>query len=154
MICRIPLSRKRIAIIDEEDYEKVSKYKWYCSSVGYANHKSKGACLAMHRYILDLNDRKMTVDHINGNKLDNRRCNLRICTQRLNTKNKTKQYDNKSGYKGVYLHSSKKWVTNISVDNKTVYVGIFSDIIKAAKAYDEAAVKYYGEYAKLNFPDE
>ena len=110
----------------------------------------------MHRKILGLKkgDGKI-VDHINGNSLDNRKANLRICTQSQNMINRIKQKNNKSGYIGVCLYkgnSINKWRASIMQNKKQISIGYFDNKIDAAKARDTKALELYGEYATLNFP--
>ncbi len=108
----------------------------------------------MHREILGLDhgDRRQ-VDHINGDGLDNRKENLRICDTSKNVINRSIGKINTSGYKGVnWRKKSKKWVARIGFNNKRIYLGDFNNKEDAARAYDTAALKYYGEFAKLNFP--
>lgn len=93
------------------------------------------------------------VDHINGNGLDNKLKNLRICTNQENQQNRYNQSNNKSGYKGVGWHkTTKKWRARISINNQLIHLGLFQNKIEAAKAYDIMASKHFGNFAKLNFP--
>ena len=153
----IELTKGHKAIIDDEDCGLVSKYKWqarvsprnvYARHTLRENGKPKRT-LDMHRLIMNAPENSQ-VDHINGNGLDNRKTNLRICKKSDNAKNATKRIDNKSGYKGVYKFQNK-WRAMIGVNNKRVHLGMFEDKVDAAKAYDEAAAKYFGEFARKNF---
>ncbi|MFA6118161.1 MAG: HNH endonuclease [Sphingomonas sp.] len=91
------------------------------------------------------------IDHINGNGLDNRRSNLRGATQRQNLQNAGRRVDNTSGFKGVYYsQASKKWAAQIRYEGKQKYLGLFHDARDAAKAYNAAALKYFGAFARLN----
>ena len=93
------------------------------------------------------------VDHINGDRLDNRRFNLRLCTNQQNQMNKTKRVGSSSRFKGVYFQkTSRKWVAAIQKDRKLKHIGLFSDELDAARAYDAAAKEAFGEFAWLNFP--
>ena len=92
----------------------------------------------------------MEVDHINGDKLDNRKENLRVCTHRENGKNQKISINNTSGYKGVFANH-KNWQAVIGVDGKPIYLGTYPSPEKAAEAYDVAAKKYHGDFANLNF---
>lgn len=92
----------------------------------------------------------MQVDHINGNVLDNRRVNLRICNNSNNSKNKKMFSTNKSGFKGVHFHAaSKLWASQIQVNTRKIWLGSFETPELAYKAYCEAAVKYHGEFARF-----
>ena len=95
----------------------------------------------------------MQVDHINGDRLDNRRENLRIVTNWQNQMNRGMTINNSSGYKGVRLRRSGKWEAQIRVNKKAIFLGRFYDKLDAAHAYDDAAKKYFGEFARLNFPE-
>lgn len=149
-----------IALVDAEDYEMLSKVKWYFRKEGYAvgnlPSPSKGVYpkVLMHRYILDA-PKGTQVDHINGNKLDNRRENLRLANASTNKANDGMRSTNTSGYKGVVFAKARKhlptpWAAQIKVNYKTIGLGYFATKEEAALAYNEAAVKYFGEFAKLN----
>lgn len=106
----------------------------------------------MHRLIMDP-PKGMEVDHKDGNTTNCQRSNLRVCTRQENVKNTSKRSHNTSGYKGVsWFKPNKKWGVHIGFDKNKLFLGLFKDKIEAAKAYDEAARKYHGEFAKLNFP--
>lgn len=91
------------------------------------------------------------VDHINGDTLDNRRCNLRLCRRIQNARN-VKKKSGSSQYKGVtWLRWCERWMARITVNYRQIILGYFTDETKAAKAYDEAARKHFGEFAKTNF---
>ena len=97
----------------------------------------------------------MMIDHINHNGLDNRRENLRICTNAENNRHRRKPKNNTSGYKGVcWDKSKKKWRARIEKDNKNIHIGYYNILEEAARAYDAKAKELFGKYAQLNFPEE
>lgn len=158
----IPLTKNLTAIVDDDDYEWLMRYKWT------ANEKSPGRYYAirfgkasegdlarrnlpMHRQILNAKSGQV-VDHINGNTLDNRRNNLRLATTSQNNMNRGRQRNNTSGYMGVSWHApSKKYQCYIKVNRKHIPLGYFHDARMAAITYDLAAKQYRGEFAKTNF---
>ena len=154
---RIPLTQGKAAIVDNEDFEELNKYKWSCThtcGLNYAvrgNPDSKPRHLRMHREILNT-PVDMDTDHINGNGLDNRKSNLRICTHTENMLN-CKPRGGTSPYIGIgWSVCHKKWHARIRSKGKQVHLGFFKDESKAARAFDTAAIKLRGEFARLNFP--
>ena len=154
---KIKLSQNKIAIVDDEDYEMLIKHKWYANKLKhkwYVNTNvriaNKRTVIRMHRMILKPNT-NVQVDHINGNSLDNRKDNLRLCNNAENMRNRDKPRNNTSGYKGVTWNKDmKKWQAQIMVNYINIILGYYKDIKKAARVYNEAALKYFGEYAYLN----
>lgn len=144
------------AMVDEEDFHRLIRYNWYADKDGYAraNVKVKGRWtkVIMSRLILGCSPDKQ-VDHINGDITINCRSNLRICTRQQNGQNRKKPSTNKSGYKGVSWHkNSGKWRARITTNNKWISMGSFVNREDAAMAYDFAAIYFFGEFARLNFP--
>lgn len=146
-------------LVDDEDFEELSKYKWNFyknKNILYVKRHIKingvSTSLKMHRSIMGLkNNDKLIVDHINHNSLDNRKINLRVCKQSDNCKNKTSHKNSSSKYLGVYFNkNSNKWQSQICTNKKIIYLGIYLIEEDAAKAYNEAALKYHGEFANLN----
>lgn len=133
--------------IDIDDFKLYSDYKFY-TTVGYITITPETRKLSLHRLIVDFE----IVDHINRNKLDNRKTNLRSATHGQNMVNSGPQKRNKSGYKGVYVNN-ESYQVQITSNGKRVYIGVYKTAVEAALAYDEAAKKYHGEFAYLNFPD-
>jgi len=154
-------------IIDDSLDEKLTSRKWsiiYKRTIPYAvtgiwNKETKKTDIRyLHRLILNA-EKGQFVDHINGNTLDNRISNLRICKNKDNIRNQPKPKNNTSGYKGVCLIKrncklSKPFSSRIGVDGKNIHLGYFSTAEDAAKAYDIAAKYYFKEFARLNFPEK
>lgn len=141
------------AIVDDEDYEELNQFKWHLSTNRYAVRTAhdyvKGVRKTYHpamHSMINKTPKGMSTDHINEDKLDNRRANLRTCTQSQNMANRGKQLNNKSGYKGVYWHAGR-WQAQIRVMGKTIPLGRSRDIEEAAQLYRQAAIKYFGEFA-------
>ena len=152
----IELTQGHIAIIDDDDFERVSQYKW-CSherrgTPAAKRRRKDGKNETLHRFILGLEhgDGEI-VDHINGNGLDNRKENLRLCTNQQNLRNVGVRKNNTSGFKGVSWSKGRgNWQVNISTGLKVKSLGRFKDKLDAVRAYNDAAIKYHGEYAYLN----
>lgn len=151
----IQLTQNKVALVDDEDYWKLSKYKWsiyhwkeYFYAVRYPG-------IRMHREILGLKkNSKYIADHINRNTLDNRRENLRKVTRSLNGYNSKIRKHNKSGYRGVsWDNGEKKWRACLAINKKTIHCGRFENLFDAAMAYDNFAKKIWGKNAILNFPE-
>lgn len=139
-----------VAIVDKRDFKHLSRFCWYWHD-GYARRLVwKGSAILMHREILGANGDELC-DHINGNRMDNRRDNLRIATRTQNSQNQKIRSDNSSGYKGVSWSSrNKKWMAQIQVNKKKIHIGYFGLATDAANAYDSAAREHFGEFAKTN----
>jgi len=143
----IPLTKGKETIVDDDDFFKYGKSKWCASWNGskwYATSKNG----FLHRLILRV-PAGFVVDHINGDTLDNRKSNLRICTQQQNSFN-SRSKNPISGYKGVYKNK-KKWHSQLMIDGKHIVGGSFASPLEAAQSYDKLAEKYFGEFAKKNF---
>lgn len=155
----IPLSNsKLIALVDDEDFESINGYTWrlLCSKAGgtYAVASPRPRIIAyLHRIILQA-PKGLVVDHIDGNGLNNQRSNIRLATHSQNHAwgSDRKFKLNTSGYRGVYPHSRhpQKWCAQIVVRGKTRYLGIFDCPEAAALKVNEAALQYFGEFARLN----
>jgi hypothetical protein len=144
------------AIVDDEDYECLTQHKWsVCGGKGkfYARRHShfegkKSIHIAMHTQLMKT-PKGMEVDHINGNSLDNRKDNLRVCTRAENIRNSRKKRKKASSiYRGVsWRKVNKKWVARIQYNKKYIHLGYFDTEEDAANCYNEAARKYFGEFA-------
>ena len=139
-------------LFDTKDYEKIKNYVWHKSSSGYVQTMIKDkTMILLHRLIMDCPD-GMVVDHINHDKLDNRKCNLRICTALQNAWNKSVSKRNRSGYNGVYVvkvGSKIKYRAGITVNHKVIYLGMFPTAEEAHEARLKAEKFYYGGFANV-----
>jgi hypothetical protein len=163
----IQLTQDKVAFVDDEDFESLNVFKWYAHKYKHTYYAQRAIrvgdrqrIIKMHRVILDLQNKYPWVDHEDGNGLNNQRCNLRVATYLQNQMNKRKKANCSSIFKGVSWHlRTGKYQTRIAAgelinngNHKTISLGYFDDEIEAAYAYDAAARKYFGEFAKLNFP--
>lgn len=149
----IQLTQNQVAIVDDEDYEALSRHKWYYAN-GYAIRMARRGLrqmrVMMHREIMRPDD-GVEVDHVNGDGLDNRRCNLRVCTHAENLRNRRMHANNTSGYKGVCWDKQRgKWRAVIRLNGKLKFIGLFGTAADAGAAYNEAAKKHHGVFARLN----
>lgn len=151
----IPLTQGRNAIVDCEDFARLSCKNWYARKTRgmfYVVSHTKIGIAYMHREILGVSEEDF-VDHWNHDGLDNRKCNLRKCTEAQNARNGKKRIDNTSGYRGVaWDNERRKWRVLIAVNRKVKFVGRYESSTEAARAYDEAAIVAHGNFASLNFP--
>ena len=151
---KLQLTKGAYALIDHEDYEELSKYKWHLHSAGYAGRvvkTRKRKYILMHRQIMNAPD-GVLVDHVNGDPLDNRKENLRLCTHAQNLQNRRRlPANNKGGYIGVFhVKEINKWEARITVSGKRKVLGYYSHPEHAAVVRDMAAWKHYGEFAFYN----
>lgn len=154
----IPLTQGQVALVDAADYELLSARGWYAAKSRSGFYAATGASgrpgglVLMHRLLLRP-AAGLQVDHINRNRLDNRRANLRLCTPGQNSRNVGVHSRNTSGFKGVSRHSDgHAWIASINAEGVKRYLGSFAHLEDAARAYDAAALKHYGDFAFLNFP--
>jgi hypothetical protein len=164
-ICLVPIAGGGYTIVDSEDYADAVRYKWSKSTTGYIRRHNKAKTRAkrgsgrqkhkkiyLHRSLMNA-PKGTVVDHVNRCKLDNRKSNLRICTQKDNCRNSSVRVSGKrkSKYKGVsYENGINKWRAYINYEGKRMHLGVFTDEIVAASAYNKKATELYGQYACLN----
>ena len=165
MVKEITLSRGKVALVSDEDYERVSQYKWYAvdwdgtGKSWYARRRfiTDGVrrYVSLHRFIMGVPD-SIKVDHIDGDGLNCQRYNLRHATHQQNSQNRRIGANNTSGYKGVVFvrrAKTRRWQAQIEHNCKTLYLGRFESAVEAARAYDHAARELFGEFARPNFPE-
>ena len=145
-------NKNRYTLVDDEDFDFLNQWKWRLNKRGYILRSTminnKYTVIHMHRIIIKCPSEKM-VDHISGNKSDNRKNNLRICNNLENSWNRAISKLNSSGYKGVNWHkASKKWEARIGFKNKRIHLGFFKNIKDAVNIYNVSAIKFYGEFVK------
>lgn len=158
---QIPLTKGHVAIVDDDDYPIVSRYKW-CFDNGYAARKITLASkqyqkVLLHRFLTDAQPGQM-VDHADGNPLNNTRANLRICNGTLNNANrrvmKIRNAATSSQYRGVFKELRRNsWRASIGLNNRRIHLGNFPSEEAAARAYDAKARELYGEFSVCNFPE-
>lgn len=151
---KIKLTKGKFAIVDPDDYERISQNKWYCSTHGYAVRTERTETgrkmYFMHREIMNCPKNK-EVDHVKHNKLDNRKSSLRICSRKENNRNLRKLKTNTSGYVGVsFVKRINKFRAYINLNDKQINLGYYTDSKDAAIAYNKAAKKYHKAFAKIN----
>lgn len=158
---RISLSQNKFALVDDEDFEFLNKWKWslfasrdkrYYAFRQVLCSDGKRRSLLMHRLLLGLQcGDSRQIDHVDTDGLNNTKDNLRICSDLENHRNRGLQTNNSSGYKGVSWHKKdKKWRARLSLFKKEIWIGNFDTAKEAASAYNRIALKYHGEFANLN----
>lgn len=149
---KIPTSKGKYVLVDDEDYDELSQYKW-TDAKGYAfrwTGRPNRARIYMHRFLKSAGEGQL-VDHVNGDTLDNRKENLRLCTYSQNNMNKSLQSNSTSGLKGAYYHKpSGKWRAQIRKDKTSIHLGYFGSATDAHEAYKAAATEMFGVFARYN----
>lgn len=149
---KIKLSRGKFAILDNKDFRNLSRFTWCINGGGYAfrtdHNGGSPVGIYMHRCIL-IAEKGIQIDHKNGNKLDNRRSNLRRCNTSENSLNKKMGIRNKSGFKGVSKTTSG-WRAAIVRNGRQYHLGVFQSKLRAALAYDSAARQIHGRFCRTN----
>lgn len=152
-IKQIPLTQGKVAIVDADDYEHLMQWKWFAkknmSGTFYAvTYMGNRKIVRMHWLIMGRGE--SMVDHINGDGLDNRKKNLRLCNWLNNCHNKKVFKNNTTGFKGITKRWNGKYQAQIVINYKKITIGTYLTPEDAARAYDAAAIEHYGEYAKTN----
>jgi hypothetical protein len=153
---QIPLTKGRVALIDDDDFDRViAAGSWHASKASrtnwYAAHADGRRTIRLHTFLTGW----PLVDHINGDGLDNRRANLRPATGKQNAANMRTPAHNTSGFKGVtYYRRTGRWRAHLTTDGRQRHLGYFDTAEEAAYAYDTEAIGTWGEYARTNFPRE
>lgn len=159
MTKQIELTKGKVALVDDDIYEYLNQWEWHAlfnNQKWYAQRmvgkRPFRKHVYMHRIIMNITNPKILVDHVDNDGLNNQRLNLRICSDNQNKYNRNKQGNNISGYKGVFWDSQKqKYHATIKANGVLIHLGFFDNPIDGAYAYDEAAKKYHGEFARTNF---
>ncbi len=150
---RIPVAEGQFVLVDAADYEWLKQWTWHLTD-GYAARWQGNKRIYMHREIVQPPP-GMVVDHIDHNRGNNCRSNLRACTHQENMYNRAKRSRSCSHFKGVgYRKRDRKWYAEVVFRGETIWLSFFDTEVEAARAYDRAAVEFFGEFAYLNFPDE
>lgn len=152
---QIPLNKGQFTLVDDQEYEHLLLFEWKLSSKGYAMRyvkrpNGRWSYLYLHRFLMDATDRAIQVDHIDGNRLNNTRANLRFATRSQNQWNKGVAENNTTGFKGVSPWHDK-YCASIRWHERRLHIAVVDDPILAAHLYDAVARRLFGEFARTNF---
>lgn len=151
----IALTKGKVAVVDADDFDRVSAFKWYYEGTGYAARRDNmqdWRLVKMHRFILGVTYTSTIVDHINRNTLDNRKENLRVSDKSCNAVNSKRRSDNTTGFKGVQLiKRTGKYSATVVCRGRRYWIGTFDDPFSAAVAWDVRAQELFGEHVDTNF---
>jgi hypothetical protein len=161
-MAEVPLTQGKVALVDDEDYERVSQFKWHAKRVPdsdrfYAarnvpNPLGRRGYQRLHSFILDAAPGQ-EIDHQDGEGLNNTRANLRFATTAQNQANQRPSRSNTTGFKGVSWHRGR-YRARVKVNGNIISLGVYDTGEEAARAYDQAAIEHHGEFAHPNFPSE
>ena len=154
----IKLSKGKATLVDDEDFNWLSRWRWHFNSNGYAQRvfrikqqDNKVGHVYLHHEVIGKPNGNLRIDHINRNKLDNRKSNLRFASDRNNSHNTMARTSNKLKIKGVYWDRVKqRYCTQITVNYKRIHIGSYKVLDDAIIAYNSKALKYFGAFAYLN----
>jgi len=155
----IKLKNGQYTKVDNDDFEKFKNFSWFLiknvyksSSYYYVTRSNNGKPCKLHREIMG-SPKGLMIDHINHDTLDNRKCNLRVCTHQDNQRNRNLNKNNTTGFKGVTYHKHKEYiyyVAQLYLNGKNIFLGTFKKSIDAAKKYDEEVTRLFGDFALTN----
>lgn len=155
---KIKLTQGKFALVDDEDFERVNKLKWYASfhpkrNVFTSIRRIGNKTIYMHQFIMNTISKghNYSIDHMDHDPLNNQKSNLRVCNNSENMRNRGRQKNNKSGAKGVcYVSERGKFKSYIKLNNKLMHLGYYNTLQEAALAYNKKALELFGEFAYLN----
>ena len=154
----IKLTQNKFALVDDEDFERVIKYKWHLDkgrNTFYARTNINGKKIRMHRFICNVENKSILIDHKDCNGLNNVKSNLRVCNMSKNEGNSYKKRISSSKYKGVTWYKPyKKWRSQIMYNYKNYNLGYFETETEAAIRYNQQALIFFGEFARINIINE
>lgn len=147
----IPLTQNKIALVSDEDFEELSKYKWHLHTTKFGDYaRTSNPKRYMHTFLMNPGH-GYEVDHQDGDGLNNQRSNMRICTSSQNKANQKVRSDNVSGFKGVSWDKSReKWLAQTHYKGKYKYIGRFANKLEAVNAYNTTVIELFGDFAKVN----